>query len=133
MGAKRGDHAVREAVDTLMENMPNSEQPDIYYWYYATLAMHNLPGTEWDIWNRQIRKQLIETQSKRGCSTGSWNPADDAWGPHGGRLMVTALSTLTLEVYYRYLPLYQLNEGPPRADEPASAEKPAATEGASQQ
>ena len=48
----------------------------------------------------------------KGCATGSWDPdkpAKDAWAEPGGRLMVTSLSALTLEVYYRYLPLYKLD------------------------
>ena len=28
------------------------------------------------------------------------------WGEQGGRVYTTALATLTLEVYYRYLPMY---------------------------
>ena len=28
-------------------------------------------------------------------------------GRHGGRLMMTSLSTLTLEIYYGYLPIYK--------------------------
>jgi hypothetical protein len=109
LGVKEQDSAMRESVDWLLENMPDREKPDVYYWYYATLAMHNLPGPEWEKWNRQIRRTLIETQIEHGCATGSWNPAKDEWGPHGGRLMVTALATLTLEVYYRYLPMYQMD------------------------
>ena len=41
---------------------------------------------------------------------GSWPPEKDAWGKSGGRLMTTSLSTLTLEVYYRYLPLFKTDE-----------------------
>jgi hypothetical protein len=116
LGATRKDRAVSESVDTILGEMPTTEQPDVYYWYYATLAMHNLPGPEWERWNRQIRKILIETQTKRGCAEGSWNPAEDAWGLHGGRLMVTSLSALTLEVYYRYLPLYKLEDSEPETE-----------------
>jgi hypothetical protein len=29
------------------------------------------------------------------------------WAAQGGRLMMTSLAALTLEVYYRYLPLYK--------------------------
>ena len=36
---------------------------------------------------------------------GSWDPSGP-WGRYGGRLYSTAISTLTLEVYYRLLPLY---------------------------
>jgi hypothetical protein len=42
---------------------------------------------------------------------GSWSSAGDTYGNAGGRLMVTSLNLLTLEVYYRYLPLYY--RGPP--------------------
>jgi hypothetical protein len=58
-----------------------------------------------------MRRILIETQETKGCAAGSWNrfqPEPDPWGNQGGRLMVRSLSALTLEVYYRYLPLYKL-------------------------
>ena len=35
--------------------------------------------------------------------------------------MVTSLSALTLEVYYRYLPLYQLDGGPADGSRPAAS------------
>jgi hypothetical protein len=41
---------------------------------------------------------------------------EDAFGTEGGRIMVTSLCCLTLEVYYRYLPLYKLD----KPDQPAS-------------
>ena len=37
-------------------------------------------------------------------------PSKDAWGDAGGRVMMTSLAALTLEVYYRYLPLYKLDK-----------------------
>ena len=33
-------------------------------------------------------------------------PTKEKWGAAGGRLYVTCLNTLMLEVYYRHLPLY---------------------------
>ena len=33
----------------------------------------------------------------------------------GGRIMVTSLNCLTLEIYYRYLPLYQMDGKKPAA------------------
>ena len=74
--------------------------------------MHNQPGPEWKTWNRKIRRILIETQATEGCAAGSWapqTPSPDPWGSRGGRLMMTSLSALTLEVYYRYLPLYKVD------------------------
>jgi len=115
LGAKRDDVVIIGGVELLMQDRyrPSMSERDTYYWYYATQVMHNVPGKEWDEWNRQMRRILIETQEKTGCAAGSWDPQKpepDAWGNHGGRLMVTSLSALTLEVYYRYLPLYQLDK-----------------------
>lgn len=111
LGAQRGSPEIQEGVDYLMEpeNLPKKEESNIYYWYYATLMLHNLPGETWDRWNRQQRRVLVEMQRRGGCAEGSWDPNDDQWGRYGGRLMTTSLACLSLEVYYRYLPLYKLD------------------------
>ena len=47
---------------------------------------------------------LAASQVKTGCASGSWDPetpAIDAWGKYGGRLFLTSLSCLPLEVPYR--------------------------------
>ncbi|MGD9854571.1 MAG: hypothetical protein AB7U20_06420 [Planctomycetaceae bacterium] len=57
-----------------------------------------------------MREDLIRTQTvQEGAEFGSWTPRDRS-GPSvaGGRLFITCLATMTLEVYYRYLPLYGL-------------------------
>jgi hypothetical protein len=120
LGTKRDDPAIQEGMGYLMKNLPNITRRDTYYWYYATQVMHNVPGPEWDAWNREMRRVLIDTQIKDGCAAGSWDPgkpAADKWQEQGGRVMITSLSALTLEVYYRYLPLYKLDaEDEPAAD-----------------
>jgi hypothetical protein len=111
-GAKRDDPAIQEGIAYLMGLLPKADERDTYYWYYATQVMHNVPGPEWDTWNRQMRRVLIESQVKEGCAAGSWDPDEpspDPWGKRGGRIMITSLCCLTLEVYYRYLPLYKLD------------------------
>jgi hypothetical protein len=111
LGARGNDPSMDEGKAYLLGNSPNMQLRNIYYWYYATQVMHNLLGPEWDRWNRQMRRVLIESQTKQGCASGSWDPVaptPDAWGEQGGRLMTTSLSALTLEVYYRYLPLYKM-------------------------
>ena len=102
------------------ENSDNAIR-DTYYWYYATQVMLNLGGPEWYQWNRVMRRVLIQTQCQDGCAAGSWDPerpAPDIWGMKGRTVVTTTLSTLTLEVYYRYLPLYRMHGGgeghPPR-------------------
>lgn len=112
LGANRDDPAIVGGVEYLIKNRPSLERRNVYYWYYATQVMHNVQGPRWDEWNRAMRSILIKTQEKSGCEAGSWDPlkpSADAWGRQGGRLMCTSLSCLTLEVYYRYLPLYKLD------------------------
>ena len=110
-GARRDDPRVAEGPRFLMAELPDLSRRNNYCWYYATQAMHNLPGEEWDKWNEAMRKVLLQTQSHGpGCAAGSWDPLQpvpDPWAPLGGRLMTTSLATLTLEVYYRYAPLYE--------------------------
>jgi len=113
LGARSDDPAVVEAKHYLLANLPDSSlQRDVYYWYYATMAMHNFLDRDWETWNRAMRTTLVKTQAREGCAVGSWDPNRptlDRWGGQGGRLYTTCLSTLSLEVYYRYLPLFKLN------------------------
>ncbi len=90
-------------------NPPRVEKKDVYYYYYATQVMHNLGGDDWKNWNAKMRDQTVgsqENDTRQMATYGSWSPGGDQWGQSGGRLMVTSLNLLTLEVYYRYLPLY---------------------------
>jgi hypothetical protein len=113
LGASRGDPRIVEGTDFLMANLPAVEARNVYYWYYAAQVMHNQQGSSWDQWNRRMRRILVQSQAVQGCASGSWDPdrPKDPWGLQGGRLMMTSLSTLTLEVPYRYLPLYHDMEG----------------------
>ena len=99
--------ASRVAVDLLESNERN-----IYYWYYATQLLHNMQNKDWEKWNVRIREGLIAMQvTGSGCDKGSWDPFQpqpDRWARSGGRLFLTSLSILSLEVYYRYLPLYNV-------------------------
>lgn len=80
---------------------------DIYYDYYATQVLFHRQGEDWIEWNRAIRDHLIATQVVgNGHLEGSWH-FDDPHGKVGGRLYTTAMAIMTLEVYYRYLPLYE--------------------------
>lgn len=74
---------------------------DMYYWYYGTLAMHQLGGAPWEQWNKSLEKAVIQSQVKEGCAEGSWDPKDP-WGAEGGRVYSTALMTMCFEVYWRY-------------------------------
>jgi hypothetical protein len=54
-----------------------------------------------------MRDFLVNSQSKRDDhDKGSWH-FNEAYAAAGGRLYCTAMSAMTLEVYYRYLPIYR--------------------------
>ena len=109
LGAKHDGPMLAGGTKYLMNHLPDETFPNIYYWYYATQVMHNMSGYEWDTWNRKMRDLLVRTQVRNvdQCANGSWAPEKDVWGNHGGRVMTTSLSALTLEIYYRYLPLFK--------------------------
>jgi len=111
MGIRRGNPASQEAAEYLLAeaNAPKAIEPNLYYWYYGTLAMYQFGGAEWEKWNELVRGLLIAKQRKTGELAGSWNP-DGPWGGYGGRIYSTALATLSLEVYYRFLPLYRIGD-----------------------
>jgi hypothetical protein len=106
LGAPSDTPAVKEAAEYLLGEMPGEgKDNNIYYWYYGTLAMHQLQGAAWQRWNTSLQKALLATQNASGPNAGSWDP-DALWGTYGGRIYNTTLSTLCLEVYYRFLPMY---------------------------
>jgi hypothetical protein len=74
---------------------------DQYYWYYATLALHEYGAPFWDAWELALRKTVILEQEKRGEAEGSWAPIGP-WGTAMGRVCSTALMTLALECFARY-------------------------------
>lgn len=103
-----------EGADALFErNPPRKSNLNMYYYYYATQVIHFLGGDTWHKkWNPAMRDMLIELQGKQGVNTGSWDPGNDPWmGSHTGRLGMTCMSLLTLEVYYRHLPLNKRDAG----------------------
>jgi len=120
MGWTRDDAGLAAGVKTLAIAGPSSD--DYYYNYYATQVMHNFDGPLWAQWNSRMRDQLIAAQVKNGHSAGSWfvNGGHNDHNRLGGRLYCTSLAAMTLEVYYRYLPVYQAGK---REEKPANNEK----------
>ena len=121
--------AAEEGQRLLLNNLPGRSEENLYYWYYATLAMYQLRGDPdsaalttsaasvngirnnsmedaWKLWNEALKQQLCSTQVPVGPQSGSWNPSC-IWGGYGGRVYSTAVACMCLEVYYRYLPMYK--------------------------
>ncbi len=96
----------------LSENDKTDFRCDMYYNYYATQVMRHFGGDDWTKWNLEMREFLVATQAQKGQARGSWwfNDADDLGTRIGGRLYCTSMATMTLEVYYRYMPLYDTSK-----------------------
>ena len=115
LGWNRDDPQMIAGAEHLLEDLPaigTQEQPtrDTYYWYYATQVMFHMRGKYWKEWNDRLHPLLVERQVQSGPMAGSWDPlgpVPDRWGAAGGRIYVTTLNLLSLEVYYRHLPIYE--------------------------
>lgn len=105
LGVPRDDARMERSIRFILEDLPDWQRPNTYFWYYATLALHQHQGEPWRVWNERLTEVLLENQHKHGLQSGSWDPVGQ-WAHIGGRVYQTALCTLMLEVYYRYLPQY---------------------------
>ena len=97
---------VNEAVAYVNQSLPEETRINYYYWYYGTMAMYQVGGEPWKQWNDRLTSILVARQIQSGDDRGAW-PADGMWAGYGGKVYTTALSTLCLEVYYRYMPVYE--------------------------
>jgi len=78
----------------------------IYHNFYLAQALLQMNHPRWVRWNAKNRDQLVAQQARANHEAGSWFFSDRDTAP-GGRLAHTALAILSLEVYYRLLPIYQ--------------------------
>ena len=111
-GGDPTDQDYLSGVEHLLRASPSlgtrrAVQRDAYLWYYATLAVYYSGGTAWNHWVDELAKVMIPLQITTGQLAGSWDPdrpVPDRWGGQAGRLYVSAMCLLTLEVEYRRLP-----------------------------
>ena len=105
LGWKKDHPSLQRGVEILGNRGPTA---NLYYNYYATQVMHHFEGDAWVQWNAKMRDRLIDSQATAGHEAGSWYEGfDTGHGPEvAGRLYITSLATMILEVYYRHLPIY---------------------------
>jgi hypothetical protein len=106
LGWKKDHQGIQEGAALLAAKGPTD---DLYYDYYATQIMHHMEGDIWTAWNTKMKKMLLDSQSKNDHEAGSWYDGfEKGHGPHAaGRLYITSLATMILEVYYRHMPMYR--------------------------
>jgi hypothetical protein len=80
-----------------------------YSIYYGSQAMFQLGGNYWKAYRPHLHKVLLDNQN---ATNGSWHTGD-GFGPNYD----TAMAVLALTVEYRYLPIYQRDEGEEKTKE----------------
>lgn len=91
------DGARTLAFQYLNDHRLGKTGPQIYSWYYTTQAYFMIGGEDWKKWNDFAMPQILSAQAPNGSfSLPAHGPGDPVYS--------TALCTLSLEVYYRYLP-----------------------------
>ncbi len=109
-GWSLADPRIQRGMFSVIEYQPSKN--DMYFNYYATQAIFYSQSSYWPRWNTAMREYLVSTQSQNAASheLGSWYFDGSVVAQSnavGGRLYCTAMATLILEVYYRYLPTYK--------------------------
>ncbi|MDO4573857.1 MAG: terpene cyclase/mutase family protein [Planctomycetia bacterium] len=112
LGYDKDHEKFSKALEYLSGNLPdmNSKRRNTYYWYYATQVMFHMHDARWQEWQQRLISTLKASQESEGPFKGSWSPLKpsmDEHGTYGGRLYVTTMHLLILEVYYRHLPLFR--------------------------
>lgn len=104
MGLPRNDEGLNIAAKEFAKKGPSTA--DVYFNYYATQVMKQVGGPLWEEWDTKMKKFLLTSQEKTGHAAGSWAFEKASHADAGGRLYLTCMSTMMLEVYYRYMPIY---------------------------
>lgn len=116
---------VHAQADEIAAAPPEWKQNEInfYYWYYGTIALHQVGGSQWTKWEKSLAPTLTENQRGQRPEDegetdetldeyGSWDPVG-AYAQAAGRVYATALNCLTLSIHERY---QRLQEAAPADD-----------------
>jgi hypothetical protein len=99
----------KKAGSFLLKRKQQWKSPHFAYGiYYCSQAMFQLGGNYWKSYRPHLHKVLLDHQN---AVNGSWN-CNDGFGPNYD----TAMAVLALTVEYRYLPIYQRDEGEAKAE-----------------
>jgi hypothetical protein len=133
LGMERENEGLERGVKRLAGAGPQinaNGSANMYFNYYATQVLHQFDGPDgplWQTWNAKMRDTLIQTQSKDKHETGSWffKAGGDHGADSGGRVYCTSMAAMTLEIYYRYMPIYSQKSAEDDWDDPSPAPKKA--------
>jgi len=108
IGKKRLEDYEKVAADPSLWASIGSH--NLYGWYYDTQAMFNSQDVDknrWKRWRKAFESVLIRAQHDEGY----WETTGHGTGATTpGRVLSTCWAALQLEVYYRYLPSYDMEK-----------------------
>ena len=110
---KRGVEYLRQPQNDPRWQAGGSGRPHVYYWYYAGHVLHNMGGDDWKTWYRKTATMIVARQEqspgRKRDVHGSWPPrgrdGSYGYGEVGGRLYMTAMCLLVLEMPIRHRPI----------------------------
>lgn len=89
------------SVRALIQRVKSDADPDPYLVLFVGIAAYRLGGEPWRAWSKGHSPVVLRTQRAGSivCHGGSWDPSPNR---HRGRVEVTVLRALLLEIHYRY-------------------------------
>ena len=93
----------------LRKEKPEWKDANFYVWYYVAQIFFQNGGPEWKFWNETALPEILAHQEKDGRWRSPTNSLGSTFG--GNDIYPTALCTLMLKVYYRYLKVGDREEG----------------------
>ncbi len=114
LGQDRNNSTIRKQVELLKLYLPDQSKIDTldnsyYAWFMGTLGCFFYGGDTWSQWNAAAKPALLSVQELTGHRIGSFKTAG-MWCWAGGRIYSTAINVLNLEIYYRYIPGFFLED-----------------------
>jgi hypothetical protein len=98
---------LKKAMQHILENNLSmdytSGDANLYSWYYDAQALFNYGGAFWTAWNRKMEPMLLNSQLADGSWPKEGGGKTSSQGGQDAEVYRTALCTLMLEVYYRYV------------------------------
>lgn len=94
----KGDATLTAGASWLVNRVPSWEQGDFLGWYLTSLALFQYDGPDgplWKLWHQPSKDLLLPRQAQ-----------DGSWAVGADSVIPTALGTLILQVYYRYVNVF---------------------------